>query len=205
MEPLANKVFKLATEKWLLLGAFGKYSALRERTDSYLEKNERGIAMWLSHLDNLAVAPAAAYVASQFTSDPVQIAAATRAATLAWDLLASPFVYEGSIYLIRKIRRVPYDKRELPKNYLKYQASHLLAHLPEEGLKGVGTGLLIDAGFSPEVSAGAVEAASTFVVQPWLNYQGYRLLEKAGDKFGMHVHLGGHSHANGNDSSDRED
>jgi|GEM_PF-6099895 len=158
--------------------------------------------MWLSHLDNLAVAPAAAYVASQFTSDPVQIAAATRAATLAWDLVASPFIYEGSIYLMRRLRGAPYSRRELPKSYLKYQASHLLAHLPEEGLKALGTGLLIDSGVSPEVSAGSVEAASTFVVQPWLNYQGYRLLEKAGHKIGLHVHLGEGSHNHSHNNPD---
>ncbi len=90
--------------------------------------------MWLSNFDNLAVAPAAEYSTYQFTSNPVKIATATRAATIALDLLASKFVYEGSIYLIRKIRMVPCDKMELPKNYLKYRAGNFLEPLQEECL-----------------------------------------------------------------------
>jgi heptaprenylglyceryl phosphate synthase len=144
-------------------------------------KNDRAIGIWLSHLDNIPVAYAAASVAYHMNPDPLFVTAATRTATRAWDLFVSPFIAEGFVYLSR--RRAGEDYKIVP-GLVKYQLSHAAAHLAEEMVDAPLTYLALESGLPAGAASAAVEGASVLAIQPALTYLSYKALDKAEGKYG---------------------
>ncbi len=177
--------------------------SFKERSDSFLEKHDRKIGMWLSHLDNLLVSPAAAHFAYAANPDPLFVTAVTRTTTRLWDFLVSPIIAEGFVYLAHKYRGEEY--RIVP-GFVKYEISHAAAHVLEEPITAGLTYAALSLGASPAEAGLIGEAASVVAIHTAANYLLYSLVEKAGGRLAKYArklkYNHDHSHDHGHDHAD---